>query len=313
MAHEVESMAYCGKVPWHGLGTALHEDDLYDWQGACTKAGLDWDAELVPLVTADTQAKVDHQAVRRKSDNRILGVVGPRYTILQNRDAFQWFQPFLDAKEATMHTAGSLRNGSRIWVLAKLNRDPLVIAGDVVEKFILLSHGHDGSLAVGVGFTPIRVVCANTLALSHKKDASKLIRLKHTRDVHENLANIREIMDVANAEFEATAEQYRLLARKSINQADLRRYVKRVLKVEEDQPGTRMKNTIEDILGRCESGKGNDLPSVSGTYWTAYNGMVEWLGYQRGNSQSNRLNSLWFGDSANVNHFALETALTMAV
>jgi phage/plasmid-like protein (TIGR03299 family) len=198
--------------------------------------------------------------------------------------------------------------------LAKLNRAPLVIAqGDEVQKFILLSHGHDGSLAVRVGFTPIRVVCANTLALAHNADASKLIRLKHTKDIHENLENIREIMNVANQEFEATAEQYRLLARKSINQADLRRYVKKVLKVEDDTISTRMENTIKEIIGRCESGKGNTLPSVSGTYWTAYNGVNEWLGYERGNSQQNRLNALWFGDSAKVNRFALETALAMAV
>jgi phage/plasmid-like protein (TIGR03299 family) len=306
-------MAFFGATPWHKLGTPLSTDDLYDWQSACVKSGLDWEAELVPLLTADTQAKVEHQAVRRKSDNRILGVVGPKYHVLQNRAAFQWFQPFLDAREAALHTAGSLCEGSRVWVLAKLNRDPLVIApGDEVEKFILLSHGHDGSLAVRVGFTPIRVVCANTLALAHRADASKLIRLKHTKDLHENLANVREVMNVANREFEASAAQYRLLARKSINQADLRRYVKKVLKVEGDKISTRMKNTIEEILGKCESGKGNDLPSVKNTYWTAYNGVNEWLAYQRGHNQQNRLNSLWFGDSANVNRFALETALAMA-
>jgi phage/plasmid-like protein (TIGR03299 family) len=314
MAHEIETMAYFGKTPWHKLGTPLSTDDLYDWQSACVKSGLDWEAEMVPLLTADTQAKVEHQAVRRKSDGRILGVVGPKYHVLQNRAAFQWFQPFLDAREASLNTAGSLCEGSRVWVLAKLNRDPLVIApGDEVEKFILLSHGHDGSLAVRVGFTPIRVVCANTLALAHRADASKLIRLKHTKDIHENLANVREVMKVANQEFEATAEQYRLLARKSINQADLCRYVKKVLKVEGDKISTRMKNTIEEILGKCESGKGNDLPSVRGTLWTAYNGFNEWLAYDRGHNQQNRLNSLWFGDSANVNRFALDTALAMAV
>jgi DNA gyrase/topoisomerase IV subunit A len=155
-------------------------------------------------------------------------------------------------------------------------------------------------------------VCANTLALAHRADASKLIRLKHTKDLHENLANVREVMNVANQEFEATAEQYRLLARKSINEADLRRYVKKVLKVEGEKISTRMKNTIEEILGKCESGKGNDLPSVRGTLWTAYNGFNEWLAYDRGHNQQNRLNSLWFGDSANVNRFALETALAMA-
>ncbi|MGH7072235.1 MAG: DUF932 domain-containing protein, partial [Acetobacteraceae bacterium] len=209
MPHEIESLAYFGTTPWHGLGTPLTDDDLYDWTRTCEKSGLDWSVELTPLVTADTQAAVAHKAVRRTSDGRVLGVVGPRYTALQNQDAFKWFQPFLDAKEAALHTAGSLREGSRIWVLAKLNREPLVVApGDEVEKFILLSHGHDGSLAVRVGFSPIRVVCANTLALAHGSDASKLIRIKHTKDVLENLANVREVMDVANAAFETTAEQY---------------------------------------------------------------------------------------------------------
>jgi phage/plasmid-like protein (TIGR03299 family) len=313
MSHEIETMAYVGQVPWHRLGTALEDADQYDWERTCAKSGLDWEAELAPLVTADTLAKVTHRAVRRKSDGRILGVVGPRYTILQNRDAFQWFTPFLSAKEAQLDTAGSLRNGSRVWVLAKLNRAPLVVApGDEVEKFILLSHAHDGSLAVRVGFTPIRVVCANTLSMAHSCEASRLIRIKHTKDVHENLANIRDVMNLANQQFEASAEQYRLLARKSINQEDLKKYVKKVLKVE-DQPNGRMKNIMEQIIGLCESGRGNNLPSVSGSYWTAYNGVSEWLGYHRGNNDQNRLNSLWFGDGAALNHHALEIALAMAV
>jgi phage/plasmid-like protein (TIGR03299 family) len=241
-------------------------------------------------------------------------VVGPRYTILQNRAAFQWFQPFLDAKEAALHTAGSLCSGRRIWVLAKLHRDPLVIApGDEIEKFILLSHSHDGSMAVRVGFTPVRVVCANTLAMAHGMTASTLIRCKHTRDIHHNLDNIRATMNLANQEFEATAEQYRLLARRSINQADLRRYVHKVLGVQDDErPSTRTKTVLEEVLALCEAGKGNDQVAVRGTYWSAYNGVTEWLSYQRGRSPANRLNSLWFGDSAAMNHKALQTALEMA-
>ena len=315
MAHEIETMAYFGRLPWHGLGTALEESDLYDWQAASKKAGLDWTVDLVPLVTADTQAQVAHKAVRRSTDSKVLGVVGPRYAPLQNQDAFKWFQPFLDAKEAALHTAGSLRGGSRVWVLAKLNRDPLVIAaGDDVEKFVLLSHGHDGSLAVRAGFTPIRVLCQNTLSMAHGSDASKLIRVRHTKDVLENLANIRAVMDLANQEFEATAEQYRLLARKSINASDLRKYVKRVLKIDEEPaPSTRSLNIVEEIVRLAESGRGNDLPSVRGTMWTAYNGVSEYLTYNRGRSADNRLNSLWFGDGLNANRHALDIALAMAV
>lgn len=314
MAHEIETMAYFGKTPWHGLGVALDESDLYDWTSASRKAGLDWTVDLVPLVTADTQVQVEHKAVRRSTDSKVLGVVGPRYHPLQNKDAFTWFQPFLDTKEASLHTAGSLSGGSRIWVLARLNRDPLVIAeGDEVEKFLLLSHGHDGSLAVRCGFTPIRVVCQNTLSLAHTADASKLIRIKHTKDVLENLSNVRAVMDLANQQFEATAEQYRLLARKSINQADLRKYVQRVLKVEDDlEASTRMKNIVEEIVRLAESGRGNDLPSIRGTYWSAYNGVSEYLTHERGRSADTRMNSLWFGDGATTNKHALEVAVAMA-
>ncbi len=315
MAHEIETTAFFGKTPWHGLGTPLTDEDIYNWPAACEKAGLSWDVELTALVAKDTNAPVAHRGVRCSTDGRILGVVGPRYCPLQNKDAFGWFQPFLDAKEAALNTAGSLRNGSRVWVLAKLNRDPIEVApGDTVEKFLLLSHGHDGSLAVRVGFTPIRVVCSNTLALAHGSDASKLIRLRHSKSLHENLANIRQIVDAANAEFTATAEQYRLLARKDINQADLRKYVRRVLGVNDSEPvATRTANQIEEIVRLCEVGKGNDLASVRGTYWTAYNGVSEWLGYARGRSQASRIDSLWFGESAALNRIALQVALDLAV
>lgn len=316
MSHEVETMAFAaGATPWHGIGTSITDEQaLYDWEKVCIAAGLNWDVELVPLVTADTQAKTDSRAVRRKTDGRILGTVGARYFPLQNAEALKFFAPFLAAKEAALTTAGSLRMGSRIWALAKLNRAPIVVAaGDEVEKFILLSHSHDGSLAVRVGFTPIRVVCANTLAMAHGSDASKLIRLKHTKDLLENLANIREVMDAADAEFTASSEQYKLLVRKSINQADLEKYVRLVFKVEDDKDAsTRLRNLMEEVTGLFEAGKGNSLSSVKGSLWAGYNAVAEWLSYNRGRNADNRLNSLWFGDGANLNRHALETALEMA-
>lgn len=315
MAHEVETMAFAGATPWHGLGTPLADDDLVNWQVACEKAGLDWAVESAPLITADDrQDRVSHVAVRRTTDSKVLGVVGPRYSVLQNRDAFKWFQPFLEAGEARLESAGSLRGGSRVWLLAKLNRDPLVIApGDEVEKFLLLSHSHDGSLAVRCGFCPVRVVCSNTLAMAHGSDASRLIRIRHTGDVLGNLMAVREVMDLADQEFVATATQYKRLARTSINQADLRKYIRRSLRVDEDaEPSTRMNNIVETVVGLAEAGRGNDLPSIRGTYWSAYNGVTEYLGYNRGRTPDNRLNSLWYGDGASLNRHALDVALDMA-
>lgn len=315
MPHEIETMAFAGETPWHGLGTALNDEDQTNWELACTKAGLDWGVESVPLVTADDRRDgVTHVAMRRTSDGRILGVVGPRYCPLQNRDAFRFFTPFLEAGEAALHTAGSLRQGSRVWVLAKLNRDPIeVVPGDEVEKFLLLSHSHDGSLAVRCGFTPVRVVCANTLAMAHGSDASKLLRVRHTGDVLANLSAIREVMNLADREFEATAEQYKRLAQKSVNQSDLNLYVKRVLGVEQESDlSSRTKNIVERIVELAEVGKGNDATEVRGTLWAGYNAVTEYLGYNRGHTATKRLDSLWFGDSAAVSKHALDVALEMA-
>ncbi len=334
MAAAVETMAFVGELPWHGLGTEVTDEAAqYSHEKFMEKAGLNWEASKRQLFRKvnDTVVEANAWEVVRSTDGKILAdMVGERYTILQNKEAFAWFQPWLDAKEASLHTGGALFGGSRIWALAKLNRDPMEIAaGDVVEKYVLLSHSHDGSLAVRAGFTPIRVVCWNTLSASHKSAESKLIRLKHSKNVHANLDNLREVMNLANQEFEATAEQYRLLQRKSINQQDLRKYVKHVFEIDAEDSiiwaggdrskeqkevvSERQKNILDKVIELCETGKGNNLPSVRGTYWSAYNGVTEYLSYENGRNADNRLNSLWFGQNANMNKRALQTALEMAV
>lgn len=315
MEGDVAAMAYIGATPWHGSGQELTDDAAYDIDAFAKSALMDWEAEKVQLCTQDTHTLVDQYAVRRKTDGLILGVVGARYTILQNKEAFKWFSPWLDAKEAALNTAGLLFGGSRVWVLAKLNRDPMEIApGDMVEKYVLLSHSHDGSLAVRVGFTPIRVVCSNTMAMAHGDKNSKLIRVKHSKNVLTNIENIRDTMNLVNQEFEATAEQYRKLASKSINQADLRKYVKAVFEVEEEDKdiSTRQENILKEVMSLMDAGKGNDLPGVKGTYWAAYNSVTEYLSWQAGRNVDNRLNSLWFGQNKDMNIRALELAVAMA-
>lgn len=314
MAHEVETMFYANETPWHGIGTKLEGDSLQNMEQVLQAAGLDWEVEKVPIVTADTQQPVpDSFATRRISDQSILGVVGDRYTILQNREALDWFNPWLEAKQAMMETAGSLRNGSRIFMLAKLAIDPMeIVKDDPVLSYILLSHSHDGSLACRVGFTPIRVVCSNTLKLAVSDKASKLIRIKHSKSIHDNLANIREVMNLAKREFEATAVQYRRLANRGVNSNDISKYIKRVLGVTEDKPaGAKMANIITDIWQRIETGRGNDRPGVKGTAWGMYNGLNEWLNYERGHTASGRLDSLWYGPNAAMNQQALDYALEL--
>src|SRR5262245_63968878 len=149
MAHLVENMLSVGKRTWHGLGTVLQAPPTVE--EGLRLAGLDWEVRRERLFTAGGQ-EAPAYAVVRDSDGRVLGAVGERYRPLQNREAFAWFEPFLAAGEASLETAGSLADGSRVWVLARLNRVPLEVApGDEVVKYLLLSNSHDGSLAVQIG------------------------------------------------------------------------------------------------------------------------------------------------------------------
>jgi phage/plasmid-like protein (TIGR03299 family) len=312
MAHEVETMMYVGKEPWHGLGTSFPAGSRLGIEEAIEAAGLDWEVELRELFTHNGKGAHlgvrDYSAVCRKIDNTVLGVVGPGYEPLQNKDAFQWFQPFIDNDAARIDTAGSLRGGRRIWILASvMAKTGFVGEKDEIRNFILLSSSHDDSLAVRIGFTPIRVVCANTLAQAHESHASKLLRVKHTARVLDNLADIREIMKTAEGEFHATVKQYNELAKRNISQEDLKKYVTVVFDIKDP---TKSKKVVPAVIALFEGGRGSE--QAGKTYWGAYNAANEYLNYNRGTLSDVRVDSLWFGEGLEINKRALNTAIEMA-
>lgn len=318
MAHALDMvgnkacMFYVEETPWHGLGQKVDENVTIE-EGIAA-AGLDWEVELHDMVTTSGLAVKD-KAVVRSDRQVVLGTVGKRYTPLQNRTNFNFFQPYLDAGECHLHTAGALHEGRKVWVLAKINRNNItVVKNDEVAKFVLLSNSHDGTTSIRVGYTPIRVVCANTMAQAHGPGVSSLIRIRHTRSSQTNLEQVRETMNLIDATFEATAEQYRFLASRNFNQQDIQAYVKRMLDVEgtpDEDISTRTKNIIEDIMERIE-GPMQNIDGVRGTWWAAYNGVNERLNYESGRNASNRMDSLWFGANATFNNRALATALEFA-
>ena len=141
-----------------------------------------------------------------------------------------------------------------------------------------------------------------------------LFRSRHTRSSSMNLEKVRDIMDNINAEFEATAEQFRFLASKSFNQKDITKYVKVMMGVEgtvDSDMKTRTRNTFDEIMGLIEGPKQSGV-GVKGTWWAAYNGYNEYLNYNYGRTADNRMDSLWFGVNANDNMKALSTALEFA-
>jgi phage/plasmid-like protein (TIGR03299 family) len=324
MAHEIDqttgksAMAYLagGETPWHGLGEAVPEEFAYDAHQFATSAIMDWEVGVKNLQTEDG-IPVPNRATYRKDTGAILGVVGPRWTPLQNAQSFQWFQPWLDSRQCRLETAGVLFGGQKTWVLAKAMIDSLeIVAGDPVESFILLSNSHDGTTAVRAGFTPIRVVCNHTLRAATNNATSKLIRLTHSAQIVQNLGVIQDIMDLAKQEFVATAEQYQFLANKGVNSADLSRYARICLGFDADCPvadlPTRSKGTLSEVIGLCIEGIGQDIPGVRGSWWGAYNGINEYLNYAQGRDANNRLDSLWFGPNCKKNQQAFDLAIKMA-
>jgi phage/plasmid-like protein (TIGR03299 family) len=299
--------------PWEGFGKQLEKPETV--HDAMVQSGMDWTVSKQPIFLEDG-TELKERAIVRSDNSNILGVVSAKWTPYQNEDAFRWFEPFVESDEVEFSTAGAFKQGRITWILARLNRDNSEIApGDEVAKYLLLSNSHDGKLAVRVGFTPIRIVCINTLHSAHKSSVSKLLRVNHSQHVKRNVNDIREIINTANADFEATAEQYRFLASRQVKHSDLENYVKIVLgkeNIEKDDISTRTTNQIEKIIALFDEGRGNKNPAIAGSWWAAYNGVTEWLSYERGNSNDNRMSSLWFGTNANVNKLAFESALQLA-
>ena len=168
MSALVESMFYAGReVPWHGLG--LQVEDAPDSKYALTAAGLDWEVVKKDVIVPGCNAITDYKATVRTSDNTVLGIVTDRYKVVQNKDAFEFVDTILDGVSTKYETAGSLRNGKTIWLLAKLPQTKIL--GDEVDQYLCFTNTHDGTGSVKVFITPIRVVCNNTLnvALSSAK------------------------------------------------------------------------------------------------------------------------------------------------
>jgi len=310
---EKDTMFSVKERPWHGLGTVVQEAPSI--KEAIKLAGLDWQVELQPLQAGENIPVTTNKAVVRTSDNSVLGIVGNQYKPLQNTEAFNFFEPLVENGLVSLETAGSLYNGKRIFILANTNCQGDVVKDDTVESFILLSNGHDGYLSVRVGFTPIRVVCNNTLTAAHDSNLSKLIRVKHSSSVVENLQLIQGIMDTVNGEFLTTMEQYRELAKRDINQSDLQKYVKQVFSVQ------KLENIINEYEEKqeIENFRSKLMDKVEEYFemepahkvWNAYNAVNSYLNHDRGRTLESRYNSTWYGDNKLLDKKALKLAFNL--
>ncbi len=319
MSHNINTMMYAGETPWHQLGTYVGQKEITSRE-AIIKAGLDWEVELVPLVTA-TGLNVDmKKAVVRKDTQVALGVVGNQYQPYQNTEAFAFLDSLVGRESAVYHTAGALGNGERIWILIKLPDVLRVGKDDIIEKYFLATNSHDGMYSIKHLFTPIRVVCQNTLkqAIATGLQQDAIHSIKHTGKTQEHLNNLRNLLMESNTFFNKLQEMSGLMLQKKLNYRERNDYYTKCLNITDEagQLTSRGKNVLETVHQLEEYGKGTELPGVKGSLWGSYNAVVEYIDFSRvvkgsKNDPTKRIDSIVFGNGRNVKETAWDEAVVL--
>lgn len=211
MAADVESMFYTRETPWHGLGTKVM--GAPGSREALTLAGLDWRVIQEPIYTGAGEPVEGYKANIRDTDRKTLGVVTDRYKVVQNYEAFAFTDSLL--KEGVRYeTAGSLQGGKRIWLLAHMPHE-YMISGERFSPYLLFSSTHDGSGAVKVALTPIRVVCQNTLNLA-LSTAKRSWSMMHTGNIKGKIQEARETLLMADDYMDKLGQEFEALRKKKL-------------------------------------------------------------------------------------------------
>ena len=340
MAHMVETMAYAGLTPWHGLGVNVEGNltplqmliaaDL-DWTVSCrqmfthTGTEIDEGTEIIPVVS--------HFVLVRDNDDQPLGPVGPRFVPTQNRDAFEFFKRFTSVGDMSMETAGSLRGGKQVWGLAKIKDGFTLAGGDEVQGYMLVAVSHEWGKANEIRFTPIRVVCNNTLTMALRDQRSNgIFKMPHVKAFDQEVIVEAEIaLGLASEKMLEYKQNATFLASKSYTKEDVVTYIadlfqpelvkqQEVIENESDVRKIARRQTMVDDFKRIpssvyqalEEGPGATLKSAKGTWWGAYNAVTFIVDHKWGYNRDAALTNAWFGSRAKLKERALIRATDYA-
>lgn len=317
MAHLIENnaitgkaeIAYVGAKPWHGLGQDLSPNAPIEvWR---KEAGLDWDAEVTPVLfkpndALDSMVAVTGRKVIYRNDtNKPLGVVTDRYRIHQPGEILDFFNTLVSSAGFTLETAGCISGGKRIWALANVNKEACVLADDAVRGYLLLSTSFDGSTATMGQFTSVRVVCNNTLSMADRESAPSRVSITH--GARFDAIMMRDRLGLVVGGFEGMMDNYRKLARAGVNSNFVKSFLTELFPPTEQLvkvPGMVQKQTLladsrsyRKVLELFDGkGMGADLPGASGTKWGLLNAVTQFVDHERGHNTDTRMTNAWFGD-----------------
>lgn len=330
MAHEVESIAYVGDVPWHGIGVQL--DKAPTPQKMLKVAHLDWSVSKRPLFTANSPnfsqepcavdlLLNDYFSLVRDSDNKVLGICGPQYQPFQNSEVFDFFKKFTDAGNMKMEVAGSLKGGLWVWALARIQGGAFELMGnDKNYTYLLLCSPHIWGEALTIMFTTIRVVCWNTLTQALNKAITGKFRAIHNR----GFADVRGLAEISveqaminKAVYEQKAKL--LSSAKVVDVTKLYEYIASLFQpalLESEAPveSTLFNKAATQVLFNYHTCPGSSMKSAKNTWWGAYNSVTYYFDHQvgRGNADT-RLYDAWLSHkNAVTKRKAFESAIEYA-
>jgi len=286
MGHQLKEIN--GQVPfmnantdvpaWHGLGQTVKEAQTAD--KAIELAGLDFDVEKTAayMKIGDEEVMVPRKYVTYRQDTKVpFGVVGEQYTILQNRDAFGFFDSIVGSDMAIYETAGALKDGQKVFITAKLPDYIKVGNGDMIEQYLFLTNTHDGSGAVTVAFTPVRIVCANTLNMALRSCKNR-VSIRHTSGVHSNLMAAKKVMGMVDVFSDHIEAAYNRLAGIKVTDKKARKLIEDALApkghVKGEEFNSRFVNQIDGIMEFMLSDDTQQFETCKGTAFGVLNGVT---------------------------------------
>ena len=298
MAHNIGQMFYVGERPWHTLGQKLKQAATLE--EALVAGGLDWEVGTVPIVPLnEPNSRISHRVAVVRSDRkpgetgRVVGVVHPGFEPLQNRQGALMFDALMGQGKRIYHTGGYLKNGEIIWLLARLPNDIRVRGDDVLETYLLFTNSHDGSVAIDIRLTTIRVVCQNTLSLAlHTGGAGKVFRRAHNGSYALLKLAARQFFEFSTRQSREAESLFARLAQKSCTNGEFQGFLEKLMP-DPGKPATANQNpsvlrgfetrmetmrTIrKDILGvHVEGIPSLNIPPAESDWWGALNTITAW-------------------------------------
>ena len=321
MAHNLSTDKTTGKVAfasgnglkaWHGLGQIV--EGSMTAQQAIELAQLGYEVVkeqiLIEGLNGFNSVIPNHFATKRNDTNEIFGVVGSRYEIVQNKDAFNFFDSIVGDGAAIYETAGALGIGEKIFITAKMPNDIIRIAGtdDITETFVVLTSSHDGSGSIIAMVTPIRVVCQNTLNAALRGTQNKVC-IRHTKNAKSALEQAHHVLGISHLVTTELNELFNNLAKESVTDAQVKKLVTDLFP-SESKNTTRIDNIRNEVMASYFSGVGQS--KIIGTAWGVYNGITHYLDHVKEyKNESVMLESITSGESAKIAQSALDSLILL--